>query len=111
MTTKITKTKITIECPKCKQIGNIIESLDVEEQTVKVICCEKCKIGIRDLISSKKEIPKNREKVIFYFRHTGLDVGVFCNEYCEEIGYAPEVFESKDGFLGDELVYWKSDNE
>jgi hypothetical protein len=62
-------------------------------------------------ISIEEALPQENQRVIYYFRHTGISIGIYNRvEYPKEIagqsGIYGNAFSGRGGFLVDDVTHW-----
>jgi len=60
-------------------------------------------------ISVKNALPAEGQSVIYYFRLTGIDIGTYHSEKCDEGGPDYQCFGGASGFLTDDVTHWMPD--
>jgi hypothetical protein len=56
-------------------------------------------------ISVKDRLPKDGQRVLYYFHYVGVHAGNYARELDDD-GYMHDVFYGKDGFLSDDVTHW-----
>ena len=58
-----------------------------------------------DWINIKDERPKKGQRVIYYFKETGIDIGRFSQEFIQH-GVKGNTFHGHGGWLTDDVTHW-----
>ncbi len=61
-------------------------------------------------IKVKDKVPKDGQKVIYYFEYTGISVGRYEKIKGKDAKYGTNCFYSKRGFLTDDVTHWMTYN-
>ncbi len=55
-------------------------------------------------VKIEDKLPEEDQRVIYYFKETGIDIGIFTQQ--DVVGFKMNTFYGKSGFLSDDVTHW-----